>query len=471
MKTLGFVFFIAFLSTVQGLKAQQQEEPTLLTYPEFMGYVKSFHPVARQASIAVDIAEAKLLKARGGFDPKLELDLDTKQFKGSEYYNLLNAAFKVPTWYGIELKAGFEQNDGVFLNPERTLPENGLYQAGISISVAQGLLIDERRATLNKAKWFLKQSQEEQELAINELLYKASLAYFDWVQAYEVWSLQNEFLANAQQRFVGIKASERVGELAAIDTVEAAIPVQNRRLALEQARINLVTKRLALSNFLWIQNNIPLELQDGVIPEVALEQVLENTLDISTTRLDSLNLENHPKVLALAYKAEALLVDRRLMANNLLPKINLQYNALSVRPDEFNTFNSNDYKFGVQASFPLFLRKERGALRVANFKLEDLDLTQKTTRLNLGNTVDAIQQEVASFTNQISLNDEIVNNYNLMLEAEIKKFDFGESSIFLVNSREVKLVEARNKQIQLKNKYYNTLAKLYKSLGRANLNL
>lgn len=469
MKLTRLVFTVFIL--IMGSQLRAQQDTTVLRFPEFMGYVKQFHPVAKQASLQVSMAEAKLLKARGGFDPKLEFDMDSKQFKGSEYYNLLNAAFKVPTWYGIELKAGFEENEGVFLNPERTVPENGLYQAGVSISVAQGLIIDKRRATLRKAQWFVKQSQEEQELAVNELLYNASLAYFDWVAAYQTWELQKEFYENARQRFVGIKASARVGDLAAIDTVEASIPVQNRELLIEQARIDLIKKRLALSNYLWIQDNIPLELQEGVIPELDLVPVLKSTLDLEPSVLDTLNLAAHPKVRALEFKAQGLEVDRRLKANMLLPEINLQYNALSVRPTEFSTFNSNDYKFGIQASFPLFLRKERGALKVAKFKLQDLDLTQKTTRLTLSNTINAIRQEVESFTKQINLNQNNVANYQLMLNAEVQKFDFGESSIFLVNSREIKLVEARNKQIELLKKCYTAYAKLYKNLGRANLNL
>ncbi len=469
MKQLSFVFlgFTMLASTF----VQAQQDTTMLRFPEFMGYVKSFHPMARQATLDVSMAEANLLKSRGGFDPKLEFDMDTKQFKGSEYYDLLNATFKVPTWFGIELKAGFEQNDGEFLNPQLTVPEDGLYQAGISISVAQGLIMDARRATLRKAQWFLKQSKEEQELAINELLYNASVAYFDWVQAYEKYQLQSEFLAKAQERYVGVQASARVGDLAIIDTVEAYIPIQNRRLAIEQTRIDLVKKRLALSNFLWIQDNIPLELQEQVVPELDLAPILPETLVLNTAALDSITLDSHPKLMALEYKAEALEIDRKLKANMLLPTINLQYNALSVNPNEFSTFNSNDYKFGIQASFPLFLRKERGALKIAKYKLEDLDLTQKTSRLTIGNTVDAIQQEVASFSSQINLNENVVDSYRQMLAAEVKKFEFGESSIFLINSREIKLVEARDKQIQLKNKFYNTYAKLYKSLGRANLSL
>jgi hypothetical protein len=57
---------------------------------------------------------------------KLQLTLTKKQFKDTEYYSILNSSFKIPTWYGIEIKAGFEQNEGYYLNPENTVPNTGL---------------------------------------------------------------------------------------------------------------------------------------------------------------------------------------------------------------------------------------------------------------------------------------------------------------------------------------------------------
>ena len=91
-----------------------------MSLEEYLGYVKQFHPIVKQVDLVIAESEAKLLKSRGAFDPKLEVDYDKKQFKGTEYYNKLNATFKVPTWYGVEFKANYEENTGVFLNAERT---------------------------------------------------------------------------------------------------------------------------------------------------------------------------------------------------------------------------------------------------------------------------------------------------------------------------------------------------------------
>ena len=105
-----------------GLFAQDQELQ-ILSFEEYISLVKQNHPVAKQANLILETGDAKLLKARGGFDPKVEVDFDQKVFKETEYYNLLNATFKVPTWYGIDLKAQFEENEGYYLNPQKTVPE------------------------------------------------------------------------------------------------------------------------------------------------------------------------------------------------------------------------------------------------------------------------------------------------------------------------------------------------------------
>ena len=50
-----------------------------------------------------------------------------------------------------------------------------------------------------------------------------------------------------------------------------------------------------------------------------------------------------------------------------------------------------------------------------------------------------------------------------MLKAEDRKFFLGESSLFLVNYREVKLIEAKLKAIELENSFFKTKASLFKA--------
>lgn len=461
MRNLVVILFImtAFLARIEA------QDAITLQFNEYLGYVKKYHPIAKQAELAIGMGQANLMKSRGGFDPKIEVDYARKEFKGIEYYDELNATFKIPTWYGIDLKGNFEQNDGDFLNPSETVPTDGLYSAGVSVSLGRGSWINERMATLKQAKFFREQTKADRDLLVNQILFDASLTYFDWLQAYRDSKVFANFLNNAQIRFVGIKKSALVGEIAAIDTVEAKIAVQSRALELEQAQVRFRNKSLELSNFLWLNDNLPLELQPNVIPEEDIASDIDTTLEILGKPLDSFTVENHPKLRSLGFKIDGLQVDKRLKTNKLLPTIDVDYNFLTESPQLINSFVTDEYKGGITFQLPLFLRKERGDLRLAKIKLQDAEFEYDNAQIEIRNKVFAIYNELESFQNQNVLIQDIVTNYRVLLSAEERKFSFGESSLFLINSRESKLIDAVLKQNLVQNKYYAAKAKLFNSLA------
>ena len=267
MRLRTLIIMLSFSSIISA-----QDSTTVINLSEYLGYVKTFHPIVKQANLLISESEAKLLKARGAFDPKLEVDYDRKKFKNTEYYDKLNAAFKIPTWYGVELKGNFEENTGLFLNPESNVPNDGLYSAGVSVSVARGLLTNKRMAMLKQSKIFVKQRQADRQLLVNNILYEATLAYFNWLRTYNEKRVYEDFLINAKMRFKGIKKSYREGEIPAIDTVEARIAFNDRKLNLEKSRIKFIKSSLELSNYLWLNENTPIEIRENVVPDIKRHQ-------------------------------------------------------------------------------------------------------------------------------------------------------------------------------------------------------
>lgn len=441
-----------------------QNDSLVLRFDEYLGYVKKYHPIARQAQLTVSIGQANLMKARGGFDPKIEVDYEKKQFKDSEYWDRLNATFKIPTYFGIELKGGLEQSEGDFISTDETFPADGLYSAGVSMSLARGFWINERMATLKRAKLFREQTKADQDLLVNQILFDASMAYFNWLKAHNEAQIFRNFLVNAETRFQGVKSSALAGDIAIIDTVEAKIAVENRALSLEQAKVSLMKRSLELSNFLWIED-VPVELQPDIIPDDEVETVVDQTLEILGKPLDSFSLTDHPKLRSLDFKVEGLLVDKRLKTNKLLPKIDLEYNFLTATPELLNSLNDQDYKAGLSFYFPLFLRKERGDLKLAKFKLQDAQFERDNAFVEIQNKVTALYLELDSYTTQNQLIANIVRDYQTLLSAEERKFSFGESSLFLINSRESKLIDAQLKKIEVQNKFLSTKAKVFQSLA------
>jgi len=460
MKTFFLCFFIVAFAS-----GQSQLDMSLLTLEEYLGWVKQYHPVAKQADLRLTEAEAKLLKARGAFDPKISIDWDTKEFKNSDYYNILNSSFKIPTWFGIELAAGFERNSGVFLNPERNVPENGLYKAGISVPLGQGLFINERMAGLRQAQITQDLNEAERQIEVNNVIYDASLAYFEWFVAYKEVDLFENALNQAEIRLKGIKRRAKAGDLPGIDTLEAGIIQQNRALSLEKSKLKLIKKRLELSNFLWIENNVPVELTDAINPQEITVDDLDNVLSTNLIVLEDYDIESHPKLRALGLKVDKLNIERRLKAEMLKPQLDLKYNFLNENVSNIDEFNVGEYTFGLQFKLPIFLRKERGDLRLAKTYVQSAEWDLEFNYAQLYNKIRAVENEIESYNRQVDASLNIVGDTEKLLQGEERKFSFGESSIFLINSREVKFIESQLKYFESYKNLLDSKAKLFNVLA------
>ena len=469
MKKL-FLLLIVFGTTVYSQTNAESSLPSNLkemSYNEYLGFVKKYHPLVKNANLEISKAQANLMMARGGFDPKLELDYNKKQFQGTEYYSIMNSSFKIPTWYGIDIKAGFEENDGYYLNPQNKTPSNGLTSLGISVPLGQGLLINQRMADLQKAKIQVKLSEAEQKLMAIAVLYDASVAYFNWKKNYDEFLLYEAYSINAQKRYIGIESLIKQGDKPAIDSVEAGIVVKNRLLALEDSKLKLTKAKLELSNFLWLENNIPLELAEAIIPEKKLGQTIQETLNISDLVNQDFSIIKHPKIEALQSKIDLLNVEKRMKANMLLPKIDVGYSYLA-QPNPTIPNNSDNYKVGVDFYFPLFLRKERGSLKIAKYKIQESEFTRDLEKLQLTNKISAQKTEIQSLTKQQKLINNLVDDYDKMLKSEERLFTLGESSLFLINTRENNLVSSQLSQIALENRFYTSNSELYKIMANPN---
>ena len=442
----------------------QEKKDNELTYNEFLGYVKKYHPMVKSAKLQINTAQANLMMARGGFDPKIEVDFDKKQFKDKTYYSILNSSFKIPTWYGIEVKAGFDNSEGVYVNPENTLPNKGLSSLGINLPLGQGLLINQRMADLQKAKIQLQWSQAERKLQSIEVLHAASIAYFNWKLNYSQVQLYKNYLKNAEVRYKGVSRLIENGDKSAIDSIEAGITVRSRKLNLEDSELKLAKSKLELSNYLWLENNVPLEIQDNIMPEDQLELTIQETLKTNDLLVPNTDIENHPKINALQSKIAILEVERKLKATNLLPKIDLGYYYLS-EPSYWNSTNFENFKIGVNFSYPLFLRKERGGLQMAKFKIQDAQFALDLERVQLKNKIISQQIEINSLVKQRKLISALVKDYNAMLASEERLFTFGESSLFLINSRENNLVGSQLSELSMENRYFTSNAEMFKIMA------
>jgi len=445
------LLYITLMLILGARAAYSNNDSTLvLSFDTYMDIVKTHHPVSKQAELQLKKGEANLQSSRGGFDPKLFTDIGQKYYEGSQYYSLVNAGLKIPTWMGIELQAGYEQNQGLYLNPENTTPTDGLMYAGISVPIGQGLFIDKRRAELQKAKNFQEITELERQIMLNDLLYESGKAYWEWFIAHSKLLVFVEAYELAEDRYLAVKRGADLGDLPPIDTLEAGIQLQNRELSLQQARLDFENTSEMLSLYLWVDGIVPLETSEGTIP-VSKDSITDFSLKGGLlSELDTF-ISNHPELQQYRFKVEQMEIDKRLKKEQLKPVVNLKYNALSkpVNGNPFTTYNSNNYTWGLEFRFPVFLRKERGDFKLADLKIQDAEWEIATKQAGIETKTNIALNQWNATIGQINLYGQTVKDYYGLLDGERKMFNAGESSLFMVNSRETGYIQAQLKLIEL----------------------
>ncbi|MBK8847151.1 MAG: TolC family protein [Bacteroidetes bacterium] len=436
----------------------------VLKYSDFMQMVITNHPVSKAARLMVDRGAMAEQQARGNFDPKLFGVYDQKFFESKNYFALLNSGLKIPTWYGIEFKGGYETNNGVFLNDENTTPSSGLWYAGISIPVGQGLFIDERRAALRKAKLINQASLSQQILAQNELCYDAGKAYWDWFLAFNQQRIAIEAYNATNQRLQAVVESERAGDRSKVDTLEASIQMQERYVSMLQSRIELNNKTLWLSTFIWNDNDEPLQINDNLVaPDyAAAEQEFDKMLPPNLNDTGAIN--NHPLIYYYQVELRKLRIDQELKSEKLKPVVDLNYNLLQNNAN-INNLNTENYKWGVSVGFPIFIRKERAELKLAKIKVKEVELDLENKRVQLNNKLQMGVRELEIVTDQVNFYGKTLTDQMSLLNAERSLFDAGESNLFMINARESAYINASNKYVDLISKKYKAALFTAYSLG------
>ncbi|WPP52555.1 TolC family protein [Catalinimonas niigatensis] len=486
MKLVWTVIFILISLWFSAPSTQAQIEADVVqekafSIDEYFNNILQYHPVVRQARFLSDLASQELRLARGAFDPKLKSNYNTKEFDGKTYYNTWDSKLEVPVWFNTDLNIGYEQNDGEYLNDQLQNTSDGLIYAGISLPVGRGLFIDERRAAVRQARLMQDMAEAEKIKEINKVLLNAAKAYWDWYNTYQEYQIINEVESLARERYDAIVQQVINGDIAPFDSLKAFINYQEREVQREQARLQFTNAGIMVSNFLWISGQqdeaqtIPLQLADSTYPVLSSPFDEDQLLDLRTLEVlkDSARVR-HPEIVKLDTKIRQLEIEQRLNREFLKPEINLKYNFLTKPASEGGSasngngnesFFMNDYKLGMELYFPLFLRKERAKLEKTNIKLEQNYFERLNQSRSIENDINMVYNTLFNLTELVRMQGRMVNNYQALLNGELIKFENGESSVFLINTRETELLDARIKLLKLQTQYEKAKIELMYAAG------
>lgn len=458
MKKNNFFLFFGFYCYFSLGILCAQNNSLLLDYNQFMDNVKSQHPIAKRALNISTIGKKEQQSAAGNFDPTVNFNLENKYSDKINYYTNANGEIKQGIFTGQSIKAGYELGQGAFIDPQSKTSSNGLAYVGIEFSVLQGLVIDKRRYEVLKGKQYNNLLQNESAISLNDLLFAASESYVDWLHDYTLVSINKRYTDAADLRFRGLIELSNIGERPFIDTVESGILMQTRLIDYNTSKIELNKTLFFLNNFRW-QNDSNLK-DDNLVPSFSLNQLEEKCLE-TFLKIKNNTISQNPTLTFYANKNKLLQLEKKYKAELIKPKLDLKYNALNVSTGS-SAFLNNNYKWGLGFAMPLFLRTSVNDYKIAglNLKNNQFELENKTAEIN--NKILAATKNVIVIADQIQISKRNLQFSKLLLDAEKVKFDNNESSLFLLNTRETKVLDSEIKLIELQSKFiHNYLTYCY----------
>ncbi len=386
----------------------------------------------RVAEAKVAEARAKRMSAFAAFEPRVNLSSEGKDYGNDLQYRLDRAEARVGLPGGIDLVGGAAQGTGAFINPERKTPTEGLVNLGISAPLGGALIFSDRQYEWGASTRNLEIAEAKLDRTERKAILNAVKVYTFWQAQSEVQGAVDEALAVAAERLRLVREAFRLGERSEMDTLEAYLSWVDRRAdAAKQANLTA-----------------------GAIADV--EQLLRGA-DTTGVVLTGMRPQSLPVVLGTS-RLEASSIPELEMVNSALRRERLATTTAWAQwlPAPYvdyrmlqwggSAWNPESVQWKVGLTVPLFNQKARAELAGAQARLRAAQANATATqnqfdivRVQLAQQVQALDAELKALTASETA-------AYALLQQERRRFALGESTMFILASRETKYLEAVQKR-------------------------
>lgn len=410
----------------------------LLSLQDFLLLVERAHPSLRSADFEPELAEAEVRSALGRFDPLLNVRYQYEDNAGSDKLNLFDGSLELPLdmLFGPRLKASYNRGIGTAINPQNVTSTPGQGSIGVSLPIFQGIFTDSRRNQLRKAMLRPDLAQAQYKLERNNLLRTAAMFYWEWSEALAAVDVADSLLALALRRLEFVTRRARVGEIALIDSVEIGQEVQ-RRVG-ERFRALRMSEQSAVDVAVYMWNGDGSPQQNPT----SLPALLPRSADTSVSTLEATNLARllRPELRRAEVLQQTSRMDSSLAQEFMRPFVEIE---AALYAFDVTSLSNTDYKVALTINQPLLFRQASAQVETASITVQRADLTraliERMIDADVANAVIALNRS----RERLSAANEEVRLGSLMVVAEQRKFEVGESSLLQLNLRERFYAEAQ----------------------------
>lgn len=446
----------------EDLTANHPPKKSLLTEASFLQQVKYNHPLLALAYLKQEAASAQRLEKQGAFDPIMKAGSGFKRFNSSaalgKVQEVVESYFSVDflSRYGIRVRTGINLAIGDIKTPTYPTGEGGEYYVDITVPLFRGAGINPESAQESKA--FLREDQTEHLLRQTELLLlpDALNHYWRWVGARKKKAVEQALLDTAKFRAHAVQQKIDKGLLATINGIEAEREVQKRMGRLYKAERALQQAAYKLAAFLWLDNLIPdLTPKPEQAPLTLTKPVKYSSHDLAQGKQQA--LQNRPELQILDLAKSMAKIDRQLAENTLLPQIDL-FVTPGYQAGYGAIEKGAEVMAGVSMSLPILQRRAKANIEQASIAIKKLTIQERQTiRMIMLEIADHFSAVNTTYDRYQAAEQEL--SFAQQLESgEKTRFEYGDSTLFLVNRRERATGEAKLDLIDVLVEYHQAVA-------------
>ncbi|MEQ8791158.1 MAG: TolC family protein [Pirellulaceae bacterium] len=454
------------------IEPEPVEEPPFqnagpLELTDVVASVYRSHPMIESAVLSRVVAAGEQFSAQGAFDLKLKGASENQPLGFYETYRQ-SAGFEQPLLGGANVFGGYRIGRGNF-EPwylERQTNGSGEFKAGVLVPLLQNRGIDDRRAELWRSGWARREVEPLIRSEFIAFVQAASVAYWEWVAAGQAYRVADDLLALAVERAAGLKRRVEAGDLPQIELTDNERLIVSREAKQIDARRKLEQSAIKLSLFFRDAQGRPVVPPGNLLPPVfpearnyARAQVLA---DIQQAQ------QNRPELAALEFVRRQIEVDLAQAENQLLPQLNAAVAAsqdIGTPTSSKNDKGPLELQGGVFVDVPLQRRKARGKIQALEAKRGQVLAKQRFASDKITTDVQNAAAAVAAAYERIGKTRRSVELARTMAEAERRKFDLGDSDLFLVNQREQQQADAELLLVEALLEYFQARAAYRAALG------
>ncbi len=433
-----------------------------LRFDPFLASVDAYYPQLDAADSRRRVASARRLEVQGVFDPSLAsldgytLMQNTSKFAIRKRVIFNQPAVEIPFRSGIRLLGTYRYNPRSAQSNFIETGWKGEYAGGVMVPLMRGLIVNEKETNEKIAKIEEPVATQVFSLTRLDILLRASVVYWNWVGAQRKLAVTRRLVQISQVLVDAARKRANSGDLPLIEVTEAEEDIQRRKADEIASDLEFKKSTFDLSVFLFDNNRRPCPYlaELNVPPDwpLPVEFTREQT-EASIVRA----IARRPELKRIALQRDQFRLRLRLAKNDLLPQADAQY---TQGHDGGASGIGMVYRAQVLFNQPLYLRGARGRMKANEFNIEALNSDEIAERqrivadvMTAAAAINAAHQRYLAVLLQTKKAEDVY-------QGEQKRFNLGDSTVFLVTQRERQLFDARVNLINTQVEYLQAQARM-----------